>query len=212
MTAYREWGKRLLDLLVVLALSPFVLPVAVAVALAVRFQLGSPVLFRQVRPGYKALPFTLLKFRTMSLARDEGGNLLSDEKRLTKLGERLRRYSLDEIPQLWNVLWGEMSLVGPRPLLMEYLDRYTPEQARRHEVKPGITGWAQVNGRNALSWDEKFRQDIWYVDHWSLVLDFRILTRTFWRVMSKDGISQQGFATMHEYTGSDQRDGEKVMR
>jgi sugar transferase EpsL len=208
-SAYRRWGKRGLDLLVLLAASPFVLPVAILAATVVRLRMGSPVFFRQVRPGYKAEPFTLLKFRTMSSARDEHGCLLPDEKRLTKLGELLRRCSVDEIPQLWNVLKGEMSLVGPRPLLVQYLDRYTPEQARRHEVKPGITGWAQVNGRNALSWEERFQQDVWYVDHWSSALDFKILAHTFWRVLRTEGISQEGFATMPEYTGSAQRSSEK---
>lgn len=200
--AYRRWGKRGLDLLGLFVASPFVLPVMIAVGLAVRLQMGSPVFFRQLRPGYKAKPFTLLKFRTMSAACDERGNLLSDEKRLTKLGTVLRRYSLDEIPQLWNVLTGEMSFVGPRPLLMQYLDRYTAEQARRHDVKPGITGWAQINGRNAVSWDQRFQKDIWYVDHCSLALDFRILVDTFWRVLRTEGISQDGFATMPEFMGS----------
>jgi len=204
MSAYRRWGKRALDLLALLAVLPFVLPVVIVVAVVVRFQMGSPVFFRQVRPGYKAKPFTLLKFRTMNSARDERGNLLSDEKRLTKLGTLLRRYSLDEIPQLWNVLKGEMSLVGPRPLLLEYLDRYTSEQARRHEVKPGITGWAQINGRNALSWEERFRLDIWYVEHWSLGLDARIIWRTVRNVLKRKDISQRGHATMPEFMGNDQ--------
>jgi lipopolysaccharide/colanic/teichoic acid biosynthesis glycosyltransferase len=208
-SAYRRWGKRSLDLLVLLAASPFILPMVIFVAMVMRLRMGSPVFFRQVRPGYKAKPFTLVKFRTMNSAHDEQGCLLPDEKRLTKLGELLRRYSLDEIPQLWNVLKGEMSLVGPRPLLMQYLDRYTPEQARRHEVKPGITGWAQVNGRNALSWEERFQQDVWYVDNWGLSLDLRILARTFWRVLRTEGISREGFATMPEYRGSARRGAEK---
>ncbi|MFZ0702856.1 MAG: sugar transferase, partial [Candidatus Acidiferrales bacterium] len=144
MNLYRHWGKRVLDLSVLLVMSPFVIPIAVVAALAVRLQMGGPVFFRQLRPGYEAKPFTLLKFRTMNSTRDEEGNLLSDEKRLTKLGARLRRYSMDEIPQLLNVLKGEMSFVGPRPLLMEYLSMYTKAEARRHEVKPGITGWAQI--------------------------------------------------------------------
>lgn len=207
--AYRRWGKRGLDLLLLLAASPFVVPMAIVVAMLVRLRMGSPVFFRQVRPGYRGKPFTLVKFRTMNSAHDEHGCLLPDEKRLTKLGELLRRYSVDEIPQLWNVLKGEMSLVGPRPLLMQYLDRYTPEQARRHEVKPGITGWAQVNGRNALSWEERFQQDVWYVDHWSSALDLRILAHTFWRVLRTEGISQEGFATMPEYRGSAQGSVEK---
>jgi sugar transferase EpsL len=212
MSSYRRWGKRGLDLLLLLAASPFVLPVVIVVALMVRLQMGSPVFFRQVRPGYMAEPFTLLKIRTMNSKRDEQGRLLSDEKRLTKLGELLRRYSLDEIPQLWNVLKGEMSFVGPRPLLMQYLERYTPGQARRHEVKPGMTGWAQVNGRNALSWEERFQLDVWYVDHWSLALDFKILTHSLWRVVSSEGISREGFATMPEFMGSVQSSEEKAAR
>src|SRR5256886_15570114 len=203
-SAYRRWGKRALDLLGLLVASPFVLPVVMIVALVVRLQLGSPVFFRQVRPGHKAKPFTLLKFRAMNSVRDEQGNLLSDEKRLTKLGALLRRHSLDEIPQLWNVLRGEMTLVGPRPLLLQYLDRYTSEQARRHEVKPGITGWAQINGRNALSWEERFRLDIWYVEHWSLGLDARIIWRTVRNVLKRKDISQRGHATMPEFMGNDQ--------
>ena len=203
-SAYRQWGKRALDLLALLAASPLVLPVVIIVALEVRLQMGSPVFFRQARPGYKAKPFTLLKFRTMNSASDEQGNLLSDENRFTKLGALLRRYSLDEIPQLLNVLKGEMSLVGPRPLLMQYLDRYTPEQARRHEVKPGITGWAQVNGRNALSWEERFRMDTWYVEHWSVGLDARIIWKTMRSVLKQKDISQHGHATMPEFMGNDQ--------
>jgi sugar transferase EpsL len=204
MTVYRRWGKRGLDLVALLAVSPFVLPVATVVALVVRVQLGTPVLFRQVRPGYKSKPFMLLKFRTMNSACDEHGNLLSDEKRLTKLGVLLRSYSMDEIPQLWNVLKGEMSLVGPRPLLVEYLDRYTTEQARRHLVKPGITGWAQVNGRNAISWEQKFTLDTWYLDHWSLWLDLRIILITVFKIFRRHGISQARYATMPEFMGSTQ--------
>ncbi len=204
MSAYRRWGKRGLDLLALLVVTPFVLPVAMVVALAVRLQMGRPVFFRQVRPGYKAMPFTLLKFRTMNSAGDAQGSLLSDEKRLTKLGEFLRRFSLDEIPQLWNVLKGEMSLVGPRPLLSQYLGRYTPEQARRHEVKPGVTGWAQVNGRNTLSWEQRFQLDVWYVDHWSLWIDLKIIVKTIRKVWMREGISGSGHATMPEFLGSNQ--------
>jgi lipopolysaccharide/colanic/teichoic acid biosynthesis glycosyltransferase len=204
MNAYRRWGKRSLDLLALLAASPFLLPVVIVVALMVRLQMGSPVFFRQARPGYRAKPFTLLKFRTMNSARDEQGSLLSDEKRLTKLGALLRRYSVDEIPQLWNVLKGEMSLVGPRPLLMQYLERYTAEQARRHEVKPGITGWAQVNGRNALSWEERFQLDVWYVDHWSIWLDLKIIAKTIRKVYLREGISKSGHATVPEFMGNNQ--------
>jgi sugar transferase EpsL len=203
-SAYHRWGKRGLDLLALLAASPFVLPVVIVVALMVRLQMGSPVFFRQLRPGYRAKPFTLLKFRTMNSACDEQGSLLSDEKRLTKLGELLRRYSVDEIPQLWNVVKGEMSLVGPRPLLMQYLDRYTAEQTRRHEVKPGVTGWAQANGRNTLSWEQKFVLDQWYVDHQTLRLDMKILCKTIWQTITSQGISQPGHATAEEFRGNSQ--------
>ena len=211
MSAYRRWGKRGLDLLALLAASPFVLPAVIVVALVVRLQMGSPVFFRQVRPGYKAKPFTLLKFRTMNSARDEQGSLLPDEERLTKLGVLLRRYSVDELPQLWNVLKGDMSLVGPRPLLMRYLDRYKPKQARRHEVKPGLTGWAQVNGRNALTWDEKFDKDVWYVDHMSAWLDAKIIVQTIRNVLRRRDINQPGMATAEEFMGTDQESAEQWM-
>ena len=177
-------------------------PALIATAAAVRATMGSPVLFRQRRPGLGGHPFEVFKFRTMSSARGPGGELLPDDQRLTRLGRLMRAWSLDELPQLLNVLRGDMSLVGPRPLLMQYLDRYTPEQARRHEVLPGITGWAQVNGRNALSWEDKFRLDVWYVDHWSLALDTRILALTAMRVIRREGIAQQGHATMPEFMGS----------
>jgi sugar transferase EpsL len=203
MKAYRRWGKRSLDILVLLAFLPFLLPVVIVVAFMVLLQMGSPVFFRQVRPGLNAKPFPLLKFRTMNSARNEQGSLLPDEKRLTKLGELLRRCSADELPQLWNVLKGEMSLVGPRPLLMQYLDRYTTEQARRHQVKPGMTGWAQVNGRNALSWEERFNIDVWYVDHCSIWLDIKILAKTIQKVFSREGISKRGYATAPEFLGND---------
>jgi lipopolysaccharide/colanic/teichoic acid biosynthesis glycosyltransferase len=176
-------------------------PVLLAAILLIRITMGKPILFRQVRPGKYACPFTLMKFRTMNDARDGEGRLLSDAQRVTKPGRWLRTCSVDELPQLWNVMRGNMSLVGPRPLLMEYLDRYTAEQARRHEVLPGITGWAQINGRNALSWDEKFVLDVWYVDHWSLALDLKILAKTVWRVLTREGISGQGHATMPEFLG-----------
>lgn len=204
MNVYRRWGKRSLDLAVLLAALPFVLPLGIAVVLAVRLQMGSPVFFRQVRPGFRAKPFTLLKFRTMSMERNEHGHLLSDGERLTHFGEFLRRYSLDEIPQLWNVLKGEMSLVGPRPLLTEYLERYTPEQARRQEVRPGITGWAQINGRNAITWGQKFVLDQWYVDHKSLWLDVKILLKTIRQTVASHGISQPGHATAEEFWGGTQ--------
>ena len=177
-------------------------PVLLLVALAIRLQMGRPVLFGQVRPGWREEPFTLLKFRTMADVRDNAGKLLPDRERLTPLGEFLRRWSLDEIPQLWNVLRGDLSLVGPRPLLMEYLPRYSAFERRRHEVKPGITGWAQVHGRNAVTWDRKFALDVWYRDHWSLALDFRILALTIMALFRREGISQPGHATMAEFMGS----------
>ena len=185
-------------------------PLLALIAAAVRLGLGSPVLFRQERPGYRAVPFRLLKFRTMTDARGPDGQPLPDAGRLTRLSRLLRATSLDELPQLWNVLRGELSFVGPRPLLMRYLARYTPEQARRHEVLPGITGWAQVNGRNAIGWEERFALDVWYVDHWSLVLDLRILLLTLWRVLRREGIAAEGSATMPEFTGSPGDGGEEA--
>ena len=176
-------------------------PVILAVAVAVRVGLGSPVLFRQLRPGQEGRPFELIKFRTMR-ADDKGSGLASDAQRLTRLGRFLRASSLDELPELWNVLKGDMSLVGPRPLLMQYLDRYSPEQARRHAAKPGLTGWAQVNGRNALSWEEKFALDVWYVDNRSFWLDLKILVLTLWHVIRPRGISAAGEATVQEFMGT----------
>jgi lipopolysaccharide/colanic/teichoic acid biosynthesis glycosyltransferase len=176
-------------------------PMIFIIGILIRFTMGSPVIFSQVRPGLHGRPFKMYKFRTMNEARDREGNLLPDEQRLTALGNFLRSTSLDELPELWNVLKGEMSLVGPRPLLMEYLDLYTPEQARRHEVKPGVTGWAQINGRNSLSWEEKFKMDVWYVDHWNILLDFKIIFMTFLKVVKRDGISAQGHATMPKFMG-----------
>ena len=163
---------------------------------------GYPLLFAQTRPGIHGKPFRIYKFRTMRNTRDAHGRLLSDAERLTAFGRFMRAWSLDELPELWNVLKGDMSLVGPRPLLMEYLDRYTPEQARRHNVRPGITGWAQVNGRNALSWDDKFKLDVWYVDNQSLWLDMRILALTVWQVLARRGISAEGHATMPPFEGT----------
>ena len=177
-------------------------PLLGAVAVAVRATLGAPVLFSQERPGRDGKPFRIYKLRTMKDARDPAGNLLPDEARLTGLGRWLRSLSIDELPQLWNVARGELSLVGPRPLLMRYLPRYSPDQARRHDVQPGISGWAQVNGRNALSWEEKFALDVWYVDHWSLGLDAKILMRTLGRVLRRSGVSQSGHATMPEFMGT----------
>jgi lipopolysaccharide/colanic/teichoic acid biosynthesis glycosyltransferase len=194
--------KRLIEVVLSAVALIVLAPVIAAVAVAIRLTMGRPVLFRQVRPGYQARPFTLVKFRTMTEARDSLGRPLPDSDRLTKFGRFLRRTSLDELPQLWNVLRGEMSLVGPRPLLAEYLRLYNPEQARRHLVRPGITGWAQVNGRNAVGWDERFRYDVWYVDHWSLGLDLRILGLTIARVLTCQGISERGVATMTPFQGS----------
>lgn len=188
--------KRMVDIVAVVALAWLWVPVFAVVALMVVIALGRPVFFVQERPGLGGRPFRLVKFRTMRLG--EG----TDQERLTRVGRVLRAASLDELPELWNVLKGEMSLVGPRPLLMRYLERYTAEQARRHEVRPGITGWAQVNGRNAITWEQKFAYDVWYVDHRSLWLDLRILWLTVWQVVSRKGISADGEATMGEFTGS----------
>lgn len=196
-------SKRLFDLLLTSALMVIALPVMGVVALLVWLKLGRPLLFRQVRPGFHGEPFSITKFRTMRDERDDTGSLLPDGQRLTSLGRFLRAFSLDELPELLSVLAGRMSLVGPRPLLVQYLERYTAEQARRHEVLPGITGWAQVNGRNILNWEDKFRMDIWYVDHWSLWLDVKILAMTFWKVITRQGISQPGHATAEEFMGSD---------
>ena len=194
--------KRAMDMVVsvlaLLVLSPGIVLVA---ALALVCQ-STPILFRQQRPGLCSEPFTLYKFRTMADDYDGQGRLLADARRLTTLGRFLRATSLDELPELLNVLRGEMSLVGPRPLLMAYLDRYTPDQARRHEVKPGITGWAQVSGRNALSWEEKFALDVWYVDHQSLGLDMKIIALTVWKIIKREGISQPGHVSMPEFLGS----------
>ncbi len=177
-------------------------PLLIAVGVLVRLSIGSPILFCQQRPGRFATPFMVFKFRTMSERRDASGNLLPDAERLTRVGRLLRTTSLDELPQLWNVLRGDISLVGPRPLLMEYLPRYSPEQARRHEVMPGITGWAQTNGRNSLSWEEKFRLDTWYVENWSLRLDVLILLKTAVSVVKRDGIANSGHATMPGFKGT----------
>lgn len=196
--------KRLMD--IVSSLSGLLLlgPAILLLALLVRVKLGSPVLFRQVRPGIDGKAFEMAKFRTMTDARDAQGELLPDEDRLTGFGQFLRSSSLDELPELWNVLKGDMSLVGPRPLLMEYLPLYSRRQARRHEVRPGVTGWAQINGRNALSWEEKFELDVWYVENRTLWLDIKIIFLTVWKVVKRDDISQDGEATMTRFTGSDQ--------
>jgi len=196
--------KRLLDLVVATIMLVITLPLIVLLSLLIVINLGSPALFRQERPGMHAKPFTMLKFRTMREAVDTEGRLLTDAERLTPFGRMLRSTSLDELPSLWNVLKGDMSLVGPRPLLMEYLMLYSPQQARRHEVKPGITGWAQVNGRNALSWDEKFEFDLWYVTHNHFWLDIRILCLTLHKVLIREGITAEGQATIGKFTGSKQ--------
>lgn len=195
-------SKRIFDLVVSLILLIILSPLFIIIAIAIYFTMGAPVLFKQVRPGLHGIPFTMYKFRTMTEDRDADGRLLPDEQRITRLGRFLRSTSLDELPELVNVLKGEMSLVGPRPLLMQYLPLYTPEQARRHEVLPGITGWAQVNGRNAISWEDKFKLDVWYVDNWSMSLDIRILLLTVWKVLLREGISQEGHATTQYFTGS----------
>ena len=194
--------KRLFDILVAGSILLLTLPLILATALAVRLSLGAPVLLQQARPGKDSIPFLFYKFRTMTEERDAAGFLLPDERRLTPFGRWLRSSSLDELPQLINVLKGDMSLVGPRPLLMEYLPLYSPQQARRHDVRPGITGWAQVNGRNALSWEERFRLDVWYVDHRSLLLDLRILLLTVLRILQAKDITQPGQATMSRFAGS----------
>ncbi len=201
-TKFSFWIKRIFDVLLSAILLILLSPLYLLLILIVWISMGKPIFFYQLRPGYKGKPFTCYKFRTMVDLRDQDGNLLPDEMRLNRIGKFLRASSLDELPELINVLKGEMSLVGPRPLLLKYLDLYTPEQARRHAVLPGITGWAQVNGRNALTWEEKFQLDVWYVDHWSFGLDLKILARTIWKVIKREGISQPGFATAEEFTGS----------
>jgi len=194
--------KRLFDLIATCLGLLLIWPFVLLIALLVRLRHGAPVLFRQQRPGRGGKPFHIYKFRSMTNARDETGRLLPDAERLTPFGRFLRASSLDELPELINILRGEMSLVGPRPLLMQYLDRYSPEQARRHDVLPGITGWAQVNGRNAIAWEDKFKLDVWYVDHRSFWLDIRILLLTLWKAFKREGISQPGHATMEEFMGN----------
>jgi sugar transferase EpsL len=198
---YRAGGKRFLDVVISISVLLVLSPVLLLLAVAVRLILGSPILFRQQRPGKLGRPFTLLKFRTMA---PPNGVVESDEARLTPFGRLMRQLSVDELPELINVLRGDMSLVGPRPLLMQYLDRYTPHQARRHDVRPGITGWAQVNGRNALGWEARFDHDVWYVDHVTFETDMRILVLTVWKVLTREGISEPGQATAREFMGSGQ--------
>jgi lipopolysaccharide/colanic/teichoic acid biosynthesis glycosyltransferase len=197
--------KRLFDLALSLPGAMLISPVLGAIALLIRWRMGAPVLFTQVRPGLRGDRFRLYKFRTMTDGRDGQGRPLPDELRLTGLGRFLRSFSLDELPELYNVLRGEMSLVGPRPLLVAYLERYTPRQARRHEVLPGMTGWAQVNGRNAITWEQKFDLDVWYVDHWSLELDLRILIATLLKAVRREGISPPGKTSADEFMGSSDR-------
>jgi lipopolysaccharide/colanic/teichoic acid biosynthesis glycosyltransferase len=198
---YRRRGKRLFDLALTVPAMLVLSPLLGVLALLVRWQLGAPVLFRQLRPGLHGRPFILYKFRTMTGARDAEGRLLPDEQRLTAFGRFLRSTSLDELPELFNVLRGEMSLVGPRPLLMAYLERYTPTQRRRHEVRPGLTGWAQIHGRNALDWPQRLALDVWYVDHLSFALDLRIMLITVVKIWRREGISEPGQATMREFQG-----------
>ena len=198
--------KRLLDIIIASIALILLSPLYAFVAYKVRKNLGSPVLFRQVRPGLHGKPFEMIKFRTMKDAVDEQGNPLPDNERLTPFGQMLRSTSLDEMPELWNVIKGDMSIVGPRPLLMEYLPLYSPEQAKRHDVRPGMTGHAQVNGRNAIGWEEKFKLDTWYVENQSIWLDFKIMFKTVHKVLAKDDISAEGEATMTRFTGSQNKD------
>ena len=197
--------KKIFDLFLVLLSLPLILPIYLLLMLLVLVKFNSPILFKQSRPGLKGKIFNIYKFRSMTSERDKEGILLSDELRLTKFGKLLRSTSLDELPSLWNVLKGEMSLVGPRPLLVEYLSLYSSKQTRRHEVKPGITGWAQVNGRNAISWDEKFDLDVWYVDNQSTLLDIKILYMTIIKVITRSGISQDRQATMEKFKGNNEK-------
>ena len=194
----KQWLDFFAALLGLILLAPLILAIAIAISMS----MGRPIIFTQLRPGQQGRIFKFYKFRTMTHECDANGNLLPDEKRLTRLGQFLRQTSLDELPQLWNILKGDMSFVGPRPLLVQYLDRYTPRQARRHEVKPGITGWAQINGRNSICWEDKFNFDVWYVEHWSLKLDLTILLLTGLKVLKREGINQQGHATMEEFQGN----------
>ena len=195
-------SKRVFDLLLTIPGLILISPLLFFVAILVRITTGKPVIFRQKRPGFRAKLFTTYKFRTMTDDRNANGELLPDEERITPLGRFLRATSIDELPELINVLRGEMSLVGPRPLLPQYLELYSPEQARRHDVLPGITGWAQINGRNLISWQDKFLYDVWYVDHWSLWLDIKILALTFWKVIRREGINQRGHATSEQFMGN----------
>jgi lipopolysaccharide/colanic/teichoic acid biosynthesis glycosyltransferase len=195
--------KRSVDLLIAFSVLTGFSPVLFAIGILLFLVMGRPIFFRQQRPGRYARPFTLYKFRTMTHKRDVQGQLLPDGERLTQLGRLLRHFSVDELPQLWNVLRGDLSLVGPRPLLMQYLDRYNHAQARRHNVLPGITGWAQINGRNTITWIQKFELDVWYADHWSLWLDAKILARTIWKVLSREGVNPPGETTVEPFKGNE---------
>lgn len=198
-------GKRIFDLLAASLGLIVISPIIFLIAILVRVFLGTPILFRQQRPGFKGRPFYIYKFRTMTDARGPDGNLLPDSARLTRFGRFLRSLSLDELPELFNILRGEMSLVGPRPLLMEYLPLYSPEQMRRHDAHPGLTGWAQINGRNAIDWPTRFALDVWYVDHWSFWLDIKILFLSLWKVIRREGVSQPGQATTEYFTGNEEQ-------
>jgi len=200
----RHFIKRLFDIISSAAGLIVISPLLVVLVVLVRLKLGSPILFRQQRPGLSGKTFVIYKFRTMTDQRDASGHLLPDEQRLPAFGRFLRSTSFDELPELLNVLKGDMSIVGPRPLMMKYLERYSPEQVRRHEVKPGITGWAQINGRNAISWEDKFKLDVWYVDNWTFWLDMKIILKSAWMVIAREGITQQGRATMDEFMGTPQ--------
>lgn len=208
LPVHKRFIKRGFDLLVSGLGLIFLSPLIIVISLLVLISHGRPILFRQVRPGANGKPFEILKFRTMIYKTDKNGQLLPDSERLTRVGKFLRAFSLDELPEFINVLRGEMSIVGPRPLLMQYLDRYTKEQARRHEVLPGITGWAQINGRNTLTWEDKFRLDVWYIDNWSFGLDLKIIFLTVWKAIKREGINQPGQATAGEFMGSQNRQSE----
>jgi sugar transferase EpsL len=201
---YKYSIKRFFDLMIAIFSLIILSPILVLIGFFVRMRIGSPVLFCQERPGLYGKPFIIYKFRTMTDEGDEEGNPLPDRERLTRLGQFLRKTSMDELPELFNVIKGDMSIVGPRPLLMQYLERYSPEQMRRHDVKPGITGWAQVNGRNAITWEDKFRLDVWYVDNQSLWLDLKIIGLTAWKILKREGINQLGQATAEEFKGARQ--------
>ncbi len=202
LTPGNPLSKRIFDILISSLAMILLSPLFLILALLIKTQLGSPILFHQTRPGYSGKLFRIHKFRTMNHKTDSEGNLLPDSQRLTRLGKFMRATSLDELPELINVLFGEMSLVGPRPLLTAYLDRYSPEQMRRHEMRPGITGWAQIHGRNALEWQQRFKMDVWYVDNWTFWLDLKILALTVWKVLCREGINQPGQATTQEFMGN----------